>query len=73
MYADDKTAYTYNIAFNAVNNGRQNDYEDIKNAAVESGISESTFINNTLKAQNEYAEKTGQTVLSIDNLFNENA
>ena len=34
-------------------------------------MSETTFINNVLNAQNEYAEKTGGTVISTKELFNE--
>ena len=71
LYNDSGQLYTYNIAFNAVNSGDMESYNEIKKEAVNSGMKESTFINNVLNAQNEYAEKTGGTVISTKELFNE--
>lgn len=71
LYNDSGQLYTYNIAFNAVNSGDMESYNEIKKEAVNSGMSEATFINNVLNAQNEYAEKTGGTVISTKELFNE--
>ena len=71
LYNDSGQLYTYNIAFNAVNSGDMESYNEIKKEAVNSGMSETTFINNVLNAQNEYAEKTGCTVISTKELFNE--
>lgn len=71
LYNDSGQLYTYNIAFNAVNSGDMESYNEIKKEAVNSGMSETTFINNVLNAQNEYAEKTGGTVISTKELFNE--
>lgn len=71
LYNDSGQLYTYNIAFNAVNSGDMESYNEIKKEAVNSGMKESTFINNVLNAQNEYAEKIGGTVISTKELFNE--
>ena len=71
LYNDSGQLYTYNIAFNAVNSGDMESYNEIKKEAVNSGMSETTFINNVLNAQNAYAEKIGGTVISTKELFNE--
>ena len=71
IYNDDGSAYTYEIAFDAINGGDMTSYNEIKDEVVSSGTSETTFINGVLKEQNKWAEETGQTVYSTSALFDE--